>query len=427
MVRLTINGKRVRAEEGATLLSVIRKVRIFLPTLCFHEALSPRGACRLCSVEVTERGKKRIVTACNYPVKEGIEVETHSPRVISARRILVELLLARSPQVPILEKLALELGVSDVRFRPKNPPDPCILCGLCVQACSEIAGMEAIGFVLRGTQRKVGTEIDPERCVACGACEFVCPTGAIRMEMARIRTLRLSDTGMERFCRYMHMGLIDFMICSNGYECWRCEVDQEMEDRYGIHPLFARKPGKRKEPQDLVGLAFLPDLYYSDEHVWVKPLEEVTRLGLDALASSLTLAAGNIWLPSAGTEISKGETLLILERDGKKMEILSPLSGSVLSSNPHVEKRPSLSWNDPYGRGWLLMMRPRRREEIYCLRSGVEAQRWFEEKAAIFSRAILGRDDAQPGQKGLSGDPLEKRAIAKHWEWLVRFLRGSRC
>lgn len=427
MVHLTINGKRIRAKEGTTLLSVIRKAKISIPTLCFHEALTPRGACRLCSVEVTRAGPSRIVTACNYPVEEGIEVETHSEAVTKARRVLVELLLARSPQVPLLQELARELGVESVRFRPKKPPDPCILCGLCVQACSEMAGIEAIAFVMRGTRRRIGTEIDPERCVACGACEYICPTGAIRMEMDRIRTMRLSNTGTQRFCRYMRMGLIDFMICSNGFECWRCEVDQEMEDRFGTHPVFALKPGRKRELQERGGMPFLQELYYSEEHVWAKPMGDLIRLGLDVMASYVALGARSVQLSSVGTEISKGTVLAMFERDGKKAEILSPVSGTVLSANHRVEESPGLSWKDPYGRGWLLMIRPQCPEEVYDLRFGTDARPWFEAKAAEFSRAMSQWGGPRSSQGGSSGDQLEKRIVEEHWVDLIEFLWGSRC
>jgi len=356
-----------------------------------------------------------------------MEVQTPSEAVMRARRVLVELLLARSPQVPLLQELARELGVESVRFRSKKPPDPCILCGLCVQACSEIAGIEAIGFVMRGTQRRIGTEIDPERCMACGACEYICPTGAIRMEMGRIRTMRLSNTGMERFCRYMRMGLLDFMICSNGFECWRCEVDQEMEDRFGTPPVFALKPGRKRELQEIEGMPFLPELYYSEEHVWAKPMGDLIRLGLDAMASYVALGARSVQLSSVGTEISKGTVFAVLERDGKKAGIHSPLSGTVLSANHRVEESPGLSWKDPYGRGWLLMIRPPYPEEVYDLRFGTDARRWFEAKAARFSRALSQWGDPRSSRRGDPGDRLEKRIVEEHWDQLTECLWGLRC
>ena len=83
------------------------------------------------------------------------------------------------------------------------------------------------------------------------------PQERFRMEMDRIRKIKRSDTGTRRYCRYMRLGLVDFMVCSNGFECWRCEVDQRMEDRFGMHPAFALKPAKNKEPVQVSGFTYL--------------------------------------------------------------------------------------------------------------------------------------------------------------------------
>ena len=106
-----------------------------------------------------------MVTACNYPAREGIKVETHSEKVLQARRILVGLLLARCPQVPFIQEFARELGVEKSPFKTENPENDCILCGLCVRTCNEIVGANAIGFSKRGTQKKIGTpfEIDSDQ------------------------------------------------------------------------------------------------------------------------------------------------------------------------------------------------------------------------------------------------------------------------
>src|SRR5512137_1083203 len=80
MVTLTINGKKVTAKEGTTLLEICRKMSISIPTLCYHPDLVPHGSCRLCTVEVSENGKTQMVTSCNFPAREGIKVETHSDK-----------------------------------------------------------------------------------------------------------------------------------------------------------------------------------------------------------------------------------------------------------------------------------------------------------------------------------------------------------
>ncbi|MHC1587912.1 MAG: 2Fe-2S iron-sulfur cluster-binding protein, partial [Candidatus Syntropharchaeia archaeon] len=183
-VTLVIDGEEVKAEEGTTILEVARKQDIDIPTLCYHSALSPYGACRVCVVEITDsRGRKRIVSSCTYPVEEGLVVDTKSERVIKARKIVLELLLARAPDAEKIQELAREYGIEAPRFKLEE--ERCILCGLCTRICEERMGVSAINFVGRGVEREVKTPFqitsDPEfdPCMACGACEFVCPTGAI--------------------------------------------------------------------------------------------------------------------------------------------------------------------------------------------------------------------------------------------------------
>jgi ferredoxin len=97
------------------------------------------------------------------------------------RKLIVELLLARSPEAPRLKELAAGLGVTETRFEPSAEPDECLLCGLCTRVCSQLIGQAAVSFVGRGTRRKVMPPFDDtsELCMACGACIAVCPTGKL--------------------------------------------------------------------------------------------------------------------------------------------------------------------------------------------------------------------------------------------------------
>ena len=187
-ITLEIDGKAVKAEEETTILEAAKSAGIDIPTLCYHPALSPFGACRLCTVEITSRGRKKTVTSCNYPVEEGLVVSTKSPDVIEIRRDIIELLLARCPNVELIQNLAREYGVEKPRFKLGDENEKCILCGLCTRMCEERMGVSAINFVGRGVDRKVETpfqvtgDINLDVCRACGACAFVCPTGAITLE-----------------------------------------------------------------------------------------------------------------------------------------------------------------------------------------------------------------------------------------------------
>jgi bidirectional [NiFe] hydrogenase diaphorase subunit len=182
MTSFTINGLSAEAQKGETILQVAREMDIDIPTLCYHEALLPYGACRLCVVEVQKGTRTRIVTSCNYPAENGIVVKTSTERVHAVRRLVVELLLARCPNVKVIRELAEEYGLKEPRFKKGN--NFCILCGQCIRVCREVVGAEAIGFASRGVNREVAPPFfDPaKQCIGCGSCVYICPTGIITME-----------------------------------------------------------------------------------------------------------------------------------------------------------------------------------------------------------------------------------------------------
>ncbi len=191
MVSFSLNGRPVQAPEGTTILDVCRREGIEVPTLCWNEALSPYGACRLCLVEVRYNGRKRLVTSCIYEVWEGLTVETDSDWVLRNRRLIMELILAEAPESPVLKAVARKMGVEGTRFPVKD--SGCILCGLCVRTCEEVVGLSCIGFANRGYEREVVTPFKDASttCIACGACAWVCPTDFITMEdLDGVRTIR---------------------------------------------------------------------------------------------------------------------------------------------------------------------------------------------------------------------------------------------
>mgnify|MGYP001824143614 CR=1 FL=1 len=180
MTELTINGIDVTVERGATLLEAAQFLGLPIPTLCHMEGLTPYGACRLCVVEIGEASNSRLVTSCTFPAENGLRVRTSSRRVVQARKIIVELLLASCPQSKTIQDIAAELGVRQQRFRQEK--EDCILCGRCVRMCSEQMMAGAIGFTGRGENRGLGTPFDStsEVCRLCGGCIYVCPVCELR-------------------------------------------------------------------------------------------------------------------------------------------------------------------------------------------------------------------------------------------------------
>jgi heterodisulfide reductase subunit A len=182
MINLMIDDQKVSAEPGRSVLETCRQMGIKIPTLCYHRALPPYGACRLCLVEVENRGWTKITASCLYPVREGLIVRTQTETVLKRRRIMAELLLARCPNSEKVKAVAADLGVTETRFPKKN--EECILCGLCVQVCGDLMKTGAVDFRARGHRRKVGPAYDKHSpaCMACGACQVVCPTGSAGLE-----------------------------------------------------------------------------------------------------------------------------------------------------------------------------------------------------------------------------------------------------
>ena len=180
MISLTLNGLQVSVEDGSTILEVAQFYGFPIPTLCHMEGLSPYGACRLCVVEIGEKERAKLVSSCTYPVEEGMKVRTSSERVLRARRMVLELLLASCPQSKVIQDLASAHQISQQRFKQEH--EDCIYCGRCVRMCNEQMMAKAIGFRSRGERRTIGTPFDirSEVCRLCGGCIYVCPACQLR-------------------------------------------------------------------------------------------------------------------------------------------------------------------------------------------------------------------------------------------------------
>ncbi len=186
MPEIIIDGRRLKCEEGETVLDVCKRNRIEVPTLCYHEAIESWGGCRLCMVEISHPkwpGWSNWVTACLYPVQDGLVVGTNTTRVRRLRATVLDLLLARCPNSSVIQKLAAEYGVEDTNYEPRLDGDNCILCGLCVRVCDEVIGVTAIGTANRGASKEISEPLKepPVDCIGCAACAYVCPTDVIQV------------------------------------------------------------------------------------------------------------------------------------------------------------------------------------------------------------------------------------------------------
>jgi len=203
-VNISIDGKKIAAQAGQTILEAAKAAGINIPSLCHHSALVPIGACRVCLVEVAKQ--RTLQPACTFQVTEGMEVQTRSRSAEEARRFMVELLLSDHPLDCMtcercghceLQDLAYQYGLKESRYPgirheyEVTDPNPfyerdynkCILCRRCVRACAEINGVEAIGVISRGFDSKIGAAFDVNMadspCEFCGMCVELCPTGAL--------------------------------------------------------------------------------------------------------------------------------------------------------------------------------------------------------------------------------------------------------
>lgn len=213
-MKVYVNGKEVEAKLGETILTVLKRESIDIPTLCHIEGLTPSGACRVCVVEL--EGQQNLVPSCSFPVSDGMRIRTNSQRVINARKTIIELLLASHPNDCMycdkqdkceLLNLARKYGVNEKRFikSEKNlkpdfsspsiwrDPNKCILCGKCVRICEEQQGVGCIDFSRRGFKSQIScafdSSINVSSCVFCGQCVNICPTGAL-MEINNIRAVQ---------------------------------------------------------------------------------------------------------------------------------------------------------------------------------------------------------------------------------------------
>ncbi|MFH0823640.1 MAG: molybdopterin-dependent oxidoreductase [Pseudomonadota bacterium] len=282
MVTLTVDGVEVSVERGTSILDAAHKAGRRVPTLCHDKRLIPYGACRLCIVEVTQKGKTRTMPACFNPVRDGMQVATHTPKLIEIRQMQLMLLLRSHPlQCPgcdaagdcRLQDLVYEYRIPDLPFtkeaRAYNVDNDshfirfnmnlCVRCGMCVRICDELQGVNELSFIKRGWESEVSTDFGrPIDCEFCGQCVQVCPVGAIKSKWlfgtGREFELEKSNTT----CSFCSLGCTLSLGRKNGKIVWVTSPDDGhnegnlcVKGRYGWPYVYSpdrlTKPLVRKD------------------------------------------------------------------------------------------------------------------------------------------------------------------------------------
>ncbi len=230
MVDLNIDGQNITVPKGTNIYMAAKNNGIYIPGLCYHPKLTQYGGCRLCMVEVSERGRTRHRFSCAQPASEGMEVKTNTPKTIKYTKSVMEYLLAHHPlDCPTCDKSG-ECGLQDVthdlklsagRFKTVRMDEPmkrdnpllelnvnrCILCGRCVKVCKEVEGAGAIDFQNRGIKTVVGTAFDkPLDCSFCGGCVSVCPTGSWQDRTLKFKARPWELKKTSTICTYCAVG-----------------------------------------------------------------------------------------------------------------------------------------------------------------------------------------------------------------------------
>jgi bidirectional [NiFe] hydrogenase diaphorase subunit len=187
-MRIYINDQGYDSGEDRTVLEAAREYGIHIPTLCFHPALKPAGACRLCAVEMTSAsGRSVVMLACILKTKPDLRIKTRSPKVIAARTKAFKRLIGMAPLSRRIREMAHQEGIA---LPPV--PDGCIQCRLCIRVCKEIVGQGALRMEATENGRRVVPV--PNQCIGCGTCANLCPTHAIRLEdEGGVRTISIRD------------------------------------------------------------------------------------------------------------------------------------------------------------------------------------------------------------------------------------------
>ncbi len=230
-INISIDGHSIRTEEQLTILEVAKKEGIYIPTLCYHPALPPQSACRICLVEV--EGEKVLQPACSFKVRNKMVIQTDTPKVLEARRVSLDLIISNHPLDCMtcdiagnceLQDLAYEFGIKESEFKGRSIKYPiddtnpfiirdfnkCILCRRCLRACDEIQNRRVLGVTNRGFETKIIADFDlplqDSTCEFCGQCVAVCPVGALTPKISTGMGREWEFKKINTVCPYCGVG-----------------------------------------------------------------------------------------------------------------------------------------------------------------------------------------------------------------------------
>jgi formate dehydrogenase major subunit len=264
-----MNGQTIEAPAGTTVLEAARQAAIDIPTLCDHPALKPIGACRMCVVEI--EGQRTLQTACTFPIGEGMVIQTESPRVVNARKLVLDLIFSERNHFCMyceasghceLQSLGYRYNLKNWAYPTYTKPFPvdsshqfylmehnrCILCWRCLRGCGELAANHTLGLGKRGARTVINADLESplgkSSCVSCGTCVQLCPTGALFDKRSAFMCKDEETESVKSTCSHCSVGCGIEILTRYGNVVringdWDAPVNRGVLCRYGrFEPLY---------------------------------------------------------------------------------------------------------------------------------------------------------------------------------------------